>query len=135
MKMTYSVVIVAIGVMSGLMDECKTDAEKRGTQMSSSEWARQLDEDSKRYNYNTGESSPTRETKTSATYLASDFDLEHRGEVVNFRPQDSYIHNLPDNEKYTIDIYIHIKGDDDIVRIEKTDYKTWVNLDVGDILQ
>lgn len=141
MKMIYSVIIVIIGVFSGLMDECKNDGSKNQNTTSSKEWAEMLKEDSQRkndymdYPFNSGTWNTQESNGTPEQYLASDFDLSYIGVIVDFRPTDDYLDNVPLEKLHDIDIYIHIKGDDGYVHVERTDYATWVNLDVGDVLK
>jgi hypothetical protein len=71
---------------------------------------------------------------TAPTYNAEDFDLPS-GEVMKYSPNDTYINDNSEGERVSFDIYVHIKGSDGIRTVHKTEYKTWLLLREGSILE
>ena len=56
-----------------------------------------------------------------------DFDLP-TGTVMKYSPNDEYINDNSEGERVDFDIYVHIKDENGIRTVHKTEYKTWLTL-------
>ena len=74
-------------------------------------------------------------TKDPIIYSSLEYGLPS-GKVVDFSPTDEVIQEWKvSGEEPPFDIYIHIKDDNGVRTVHKTNYKTWLTITEGSFLQ
>jgi hypothetical protein len=75
-------------------------------------------------------------TKDPIIYSSLEYGLPS-GKVLDFSPTDEVIQEwkVVSGEEPPFDIYIHIKDDNGVRTVHKTNYKTWLTITEGSFLQ